>query len=385
MKCNSKKAMLFFILWVFIAAYPAFSVELFKDHPHSKATEARNDAINHQRVLFYYNMDGSARPVKTISDWQIRRHQILQGMQLAMGSLPSRENLLPFDVMVHESIKTARYERRHISMIIEKNYRLHAYLFIPNGLKRDQKVPAMLALHPTHYMGKGDTAGLSKRENRSYGLELAQRGYVVLVPDYPSFGDDSTYDFSKDRYVSGTMKGIFNHMRCVDYLCSLAMVDSSRLGVIGHSLGGHNAMFVAVFDTRLKVIVASCGWTPFHDYYGGNITGWTSDRYMPRLREIYQLDPDRVPFDFYEIVAALAPRAFFSNSPLRDSNFDVNGVKKAIPVAAQIYQLYNSKDLLQVRYPDCEHDFPPQTREEAYQFIDRILGYGPHALHGTGD
>lgn len=262
-------------------------------------------------------------------------------------------------------------------MAVEKGGRLNSYLFVPTGLKNGSKVAAMLALHPTHPMGKGDTAGLSARKNRSYGLELAERGYVVLVPDYPSFGDDKDYDFENDRYVSGTMKGIFNHMRCVDYLCSLDMVDRERIGVIGHSLGGHNAMFVGVFDTRLNVIVSSCGWTPFHDYYGGNIAGWTSDRYMPRLRDAYKLDADLVPFDFYEVVAALAPRAFFSNSPLHDDNFDVKGVRKAARAAAKVYRLLGAAERLQVRYPDAGHDFPPEVREEAYRFIDQTLRHTP--------
>ena len=67
-------------------------------------------------------------------------------------------------------------------------------------------------------------------------------------------------------------------------------VDPERIGVIGHSLGGHNAMFLGVFDQRLKVIVSSCGWTPMHDYMGGNITVWAQDCYMPRLRDVYGLD-----------------------------------------------------------------------------------------------
>ena len=45
------------------------------------------------------------------------------------------------------------------------------------------------------------------------------------------------------------MKGIFNHMRCVDLLQSREEVDPARIGVIGHSLGGHNSMFVAAYQT----------------------------------------------------------------------------------------------------------------------------------------
>jgi acetyl esterase/lipase len=173
------------------------------------------------------------------------------------------------------------------------------------------------------------------------------------------------------------MKGVVNHMRGVDLLRAREEVDPKRIGAIGHSLGGHNAMFLGVFDPRMKVIVSSCGWTPFHDYYGGRLKGWDQDRYIPRIRTAYGLDPNRVPFDFYEVVGVLAPRAFFSNSPLRDDNFDVKGVKKAEPKACEVYALLGAADQLQVRYPDSAHDFPPQVRREVYAFIDRVLQHTP--------
>ena len=31
-------------------------------------------------------------------------------------------------------------------------------------------------------------------------------GYVVIVPDYPGFGDSKPYNFDLDRYDSGTIK-----------------------------------------------------------------------------------------------------------------------------------------------------------------------------------
>ena len=339
--------------------------------PHLKLT-----TIDHSNLLVYYTPDGQSHPVKTVKDWLIRRKQILAGMQEAMGHLPGCDFALQGE-RIEGSIQMDGFKRIKMSFLVEPGHRLYSYLFVPTNLKANEKRAAILALHPTWPTGKDDTAGLSGRKNRSYGLELAQRGYVVMVPDYPSFGDDKNYNFDTDGYVSGTMKGIYNHMRCVDYLCSLDYVDSSRIGVIGHSLGGHNAMFVGVFDPRIKVIVSSCGWTPFHDYKDGNIAGWTSPRYMPLLKTKFNLDPDHVPFDFYEVVAALAPRAFFSNSPLEDSNFDVNGVKKAIPIAGKIYKLYGVPDNLQVRYPHSEHDFPPEIRKDAYRFMDKILQHTP--------
>ena len=84
-----------------------------------------------------------------------------------------------------------------------------------------------------------------------------------------------------------------------------------------------------------------------------------------------------MPFDFYGVVAAIAPRAFFSNSPINDDNFDVSGVRKAVPVAREVYQLFDAADKLQVSYPTCEHDFPQEVREESYRFIDKVLRHSP--------
>lgn len=182
------------------------------------------------------------------------------------------------------------------------------------------------------------------------------------------------------------MKAIFNHMRCVDLLQARADVDPERIGVIGHSLGGHNAMFVGAFDTRFKVIVSSCGWTLMDYYdigeaakkYGGRLGPWAQDRYMPLIRDKYDLGNKKLPFDFDEVIAAIAPRPFFSNSPVNDSNFDVEGVRKGIASASEVYKFLGAEENLQVRHPDAGHDFPPKIRLEAYRFIDKILEHTPN-------
>ncbi|MFA6290070.1 MAG: hypothetical protein WC661_22010 [Opitutaceae bacterium] len=106
-------------------------------------------------------------------------------------------------------------------------------------------------------------------------------------------------------------------------------------------------------------------------------------KYTDHKRVMYYLDaqgreqPVRTPVDFYELVAALAPRTFFPNSPLNDSNFDVAGVRKGVAEAQKVCRLLGAPTALQVRHPDCPHDFPPEVRREAYQTLDRVLGHRP--------
>jgi len=51
----------------------------------------------------------------------------------------------------------------------------------------------------------------------------------------------------------------------------------------------------------------------------------------------------------------------------------VEGVRKAEAAARPVYELLGAKDALQVRYPDCGHEFPREMREAAYEFLDAAL------------
>lgn len=350
---------------------------------------ANSATIRHSDLSVFRAADGTLKPIRTTDAWAQRRAQIIAGAEAAMGPLPKRDNLPAFDVRITEDVRIGEVRRLTMTIAVEDSDRLPLDLYLPKSVmdtvdveqllkaESPSKLAAVVALHPTGAAGKRIVAGEGAKGGRQYGLELAQRGYVVIAPDYPSFGQLADYDFTRDNYVSGTMKGIFNHIRCVDFLSALKFVDADRIGTIGHSLGGHNAIFLGVFDERVKVIVSSCGWCPFHDYYGGDIKGWTSDRYMPRLRDTYELNPDKVPFDFYELIAALAPRTFVSVSPVHDSNFDINGVRKAIPVAGSIYSLFNAREELILLTPDCDHNFPTDMRLQSYNVMDRVLKHTP--------
>ena len=121
-------------------------------------------------------------------------------------------------------------------------------------------------------------------------------------------------------------------------------------------------------------MVSSCGFNAFPLYYKGNIAGWSHTGYMPRLKETYQLDLRQVSFDFPELIAALAPRAFFTNSPIHDANFEVEGVP-GLPSRPRkpVYELLGVPDRLIAVHPDAQHTFPTAVRIQAYEFLEGHL------------
>jgi pimeloyl-ACP methyl ester carboxylesterase len=334
----------------------------------------------HQDLSYYLRADGSRAAIRTPADWQHRRAHIIAGMEEAMGPFPQPASPVPLDVEVLEEHKEDGYVRRKVAYHTDDpKQAVHAWLLLPLPLGEGRgegalssvsiRRPAMLCLHQTTPSGKDSPVGLADRLSLHYALELTNRGYVTLSPDYPSFGESKDYDFDTDKYVSGTMKAIYDNTRAIDLLQSLPEVDPSRIGVIGHSLGGHNALFTAVFDPRIKAVVTSCGFTSFHKYKGGDLRGWTSPRYMPLIATKYHNAPDEIPFDFPEVLAAIAPRAVFISAPLHDDNFDIGGVRDCVNAARPIYKLLDWPDGLQVVHPDCAHDFPDTARMQAYDFL----------------
>ncbi|MEQ1828093.1 MAG: alpha/beta hydrolase [Pirellula sp.] len=333
-----------------------------------------------ENLMVYRDQSGALHDVTTSDGWMMRRREIVAGMESVMGKLPGDEKRCPLDVQVEEEFDGGSYVRRLITYASEPNGRVPAYLLIPkNALEGKAKVPAALCLHGTNnVVGHGVVVGLGETPNRSYALELAQRGYVTLAPNYPLLAKYQP-DVAKLGWESGTLKAVWDNIRGLDLLETLDYVDRERgFGTIGHSLGGHNSVYTAVFDERLKVVVTSCGLDSYLDYYQGNEAnwfpqkGWCQTRYMLKLAD-YRGRLAEIPFDFHEMIGAIAPRKVLIVAPLRDSNFRHESVDRVVRAARPVYALLGQPGNLQVEHPDCEHDFPNEMRQLAYSIMDKTL------------
>lgn len=345
------------------------------------ADEAAPARLPRDELLLYRTAAGTTAPVKNVADWQRRRAEIIAGFTSIAGALPGDEKRCPLEMQVEEEVDAGSYVRRLITYASEPGCRTPAYLLIPKTLltQPGATAPAVLCLHGTdNVVGHGTVVGLGSRPNRSTASELAERGYVALAPSYPRLAKYQP-DLDELGWESGTLKAVWDNMRGIDLLTSLPFVDASRgFAAIGHSLGGHNSVYTAVLDERITVVVSSCGLDSYLDYYGGDEKnwqperGWCQTRYLPKLLA-YRGRLAEIPYDFHELIGALAPRRVLIIAPLHDGNFKADSVDRIVAAAKPVFALFEAADRLEVLHPDCAHDFPPEMREAAYRTIDSVL------------
>lgn len=292
------------------------------------------------------------------------RRARLGQLERVMGPLPRIPDSISW--RADGEWREAGYTRRRILFQSEPDDSVPAWLLLPDRPHR--KRPAALCLHQTTKVGKDEPAGLGGRPNLHYAKELALRGWTALAPDYPNFGE-YRFDPYARGYASATMKGIVNHARAARLLAALPGVDARRIAAVGHSLGGHNALFLAAFDPRVAAVVTSCGFTSFRRYKGGDLRGWSHAGYMPRIASEFGCDPARMPFDFPDVLALIAPRPVFVNAPLGDGNFDVEGVRECLDAVRGLFP----RGRLAAEFPDCGHDWPETVRRRAWAWLERVL------------
>ena len=328
--------------------------------------------LSRTNLLEYRASDGTLKTASNPAEWQTRRADALKAFQQIAGPLPGKEKRCDLDVKTDEETDCGSYVRRAITYASEPGSRTTAYLCIPKTALAGKAASGVLCLHPTeNTIGYKVVVGLGGKPHRQYAQELTERGFVTIAPSYPLLAQYQP-DLKALGYQSGTMKAIWDNIRALDILESLPFVKKGRFAVIGHSLGGHNSIFTALFDDRIQCIVSSCGFDSVLDYYGGNIKGWVQERYMMKMEQFLG-HPQDVPFDYYELVACLAPRTFFVNAPLRDGNFKHDSVDRIAHAASAIYALHGAEKNLRVEHPDSDHDFPDVQRFAAYDVIAKVL------------
>lgn len=328
--------------------------------------------------------------------WESKRLSILQRSNLILGEAPPvKEDAIKANILAENQRKG--YKEMKIQFPSGTGDTIKGYLLVPDGVTGSSPHPAIIGMHSTG-PGASQTVGLTPKKNRCYGMELAQRGYVILAIDtiaagervYPGYEQYYTNEFY-NQYPRWSAMGkmIFDHKRGLDYLCSLDIVDQNRLGCIGHSLGGYNSFFLHAFDPRIKAAVSSCGFSPMGSTNSPFqfVRGDWFVHFNPASRDYIRAG--MIPCDMHEVMALCAPRPLFNYSAKQDAiyypttvqkgnNFSEwwNTVDEALNQVSKIYEMHGAADRFVRMERDGGHDFPPDIREKAYLWLDKLLRMG---------
>lgn len=120
-----------------------------------------------------------------------------------------------------------------------------------------ERRPAVVLLH-----GSGGLHFYNGGQIHRYARRLAARGFVAVVVHY--FDATGSYDTDAAEERRNFEAWIGAVRTAVSWVRGLDDVDSARVGLFGHSLGGYLAVGVAAEDSRVSALVEmSGGLEPF--------------------------------------------------------------------------------------------------------------------------
>lgn len=197
---------------------------------------------------------------------------------------------------------------------------------------------------------------------RAFARLAAQRGMLAVAVKWYGEADGEGYDEAVFHHaarhpdVTPMGKWVFDLQRVVDYLLTRPDVDPSRIGIIGHSLGGKMALYGSAFEPRIRVIVSS------EPGIGLKFSNY---------QDFWYLGPaiGRLPAgaDHHELLALIAPRAF-----LLIAGESADG-DKSWPFLAAAQKLYPQPEFLGLFNHRTGHSPTEESVQLAMEWLERFL------------
>jgi dienelactone hydrolase len=317
-------------------------------------------------------------------DWPRERERIRAEARKIFGAPPAETP--PLEPKVEAEADCGAYTRRKVSIQVEPGERMPMWLLVPKGLKG--RAPAILCWYgTTSGAGKDTTVGLSggkpgtpPEKNRAFAIDMVEAGFVALAPDGLRDGErvspgkrpyDTSEFYAKHPDWSIHGKDVWDLSRAIDWLETRPEVDASRIGMAGHSYGGHTTIFAAAFEPRIRAAWANGPVSDFtgHGAHWAVPKGGGASQSLPALRP-YLLEGRRPPVSFYELSALIAPRPLAVGQAVGERRPHEEENHAAV---AQVYRALGAGERVRYVWYPGDHDFPPQARRAAVEWFHRWL------------
>lgn len=296
---------------------------------------------------------------------------LLDGLPESTGSPPVRKT---------GRIETDDYTIDRLAYESFPGYFVSALLYLPK--KQDGSIPGILS--PCGHSSVGKAEGTYQ----TLHINLVKRGYAVLTYDPVGQGERSQFwDKAQGRskfnlscgehavlgnplYLLGTSLAryrIWDGIRGIDYLASLAEVDAKRIGCIGNSGGGTLTAYIAALDSRVLVAIPSCYITTLPRRMGN------------RIEKDPDADPEQDIFGFVSegidhagLLALRVPRPTLLGTAIRDF-FPIEGARESFDEVKRLFEIAGMGSQFSRAEADAGHGMSISLRQAAYAWFDQWL------------
>lgn len=318
------------------------------------------------------------KPVKTSAEWQKRREEILARWNGMMGTWPPLIKDQKFRIM--ESSRRDGFTQYQVRFNWLPNQTTNGYLLVPDG---GGKKPAVI----TVYYEPETAVGLGRPDlpDRDFAYQLAKLGFVTLSLGTAETTNNKTYALYFPAIENNKIEPLstlaYAAANAWNVLSKVPEVDSTRIGIMGHSYGGKWAMFASCLYEKFACAVWSDPgivfdetresvnyWEPW--YLGYHPQPWRKRGMITKENPAKGLYPKLVAdgYDLHELHALMAPRPFLVSGGSEDLP------KRWIPLnhTIAVNRFLGFEDRIAMTNRST-HTPNPDSNEKAFLFLEYFL------------
>lgn len=324
--------------------------------------------------------------ISSVKEWENKKKTLYKSIQWSLGNAPkgvderSPQSLSQYhdrqdymDDIVGRPGATESMGRKVIKGLGDLQ---HGFLYYPKHQKTS-KLPVLIWLHEYSY-----SSGFQPTwpYTSAFSIEkLVNQGFAVFTFDFIGMG--TRIKEGKrfyQRYPTWSKMGKMVHdvQDAITLLQNLDEIDPQKIVVAGYALGGTIGLYAAALDSRIHATAAFGAFTPLRRAtHEKGLLGLKEYSYLhglqPRLGFFVGCEK-RLPYDFHEILASIAPRPLLLVSPKYDQDICFADVNECVSLVGQVFELYEKTEKLTFLAPEYYNQFIPERFQELCHWLNSL-------------
>jgi len=313
--------------------------------------------------------------ISSLSSWQARQKFIKETLLKIAGPFPEKTPLNPKTTRI---IEKPGFRIEHIVFESQPGFFVTSSLYIPDGIKKGEKLPAVI------YCSGHSAEGYRSAVYQHIIQNLVKKRFIVFAFDPVGQGERLEYfDRSTGKslvggpthqhsypgsqaLLTGTSQAaymIWDGIRAIDYLITRREVDPSRIGITGRSGGGTQSAYIAAVDERIYAAAPE-----------NYITNFTRLLESIGPQDAEQNIPGFIAsgLDHADFLIVRAPKPALMITTTRDM-FSIQGAIETEKEIRRIYKAYNAEKNFSRAEDDTTHASTVKNREVLYAFFGKFL------------